>query len=431
MKRFSIFLVLLSVATVISCNKDIDNNITDGNDIPIDPFQRFIHFDADIASNIYDTRGSLIEGTILSDNFMVLGYQYAGTWEAEKVFAIPNVFDSTPQLVEYNGTVFQYKSRKMDENGNLTNEWDYLPKVWTGNNYAFFAYYPTNHSSIKLFDDGINVKQGTPYIMFDLPISSQPTNLIDIITASYIDTGVASSSSVALEFHHRLCAVDIGARNYYKYNHDQISSTPDKQVTIEITNLELNLTNVASTQAKIYLDETIPTETNEVSGRQAISYVMVGTAAWAPSTFDIEPNTSSDRAIRLVTTQTGENASSLLLIPQKEFLHGTVSLTYRKKFTDDDGTVKYQKINVDNQGNTSYTWTPLPSDANAHQYYEFKPTLPINFSKELIEGRRYYIELTFTSDAISVNIIAADEWNGDLNGDGKVDDEDNVYHEFE
>ena len=416
---------------MISCNKNIDTPTTSDNDIPIDLTQRFIHFDADIASNIYDTRGSLIEGTIMSDDFMVLGYQYAGTWEAEKVFAKPNVFDSTPQLVEYDGTIFQYQSRKVDENGNQTNEWDYLPKVWTGNNYAFFAYYPTDHSSIKLFDDGTNVKQSTPYIMFNLPISSQPTDLIDIITASYIDTGVASSSSVALQFHHRLCAVDIGARNYYKYNHDQISSTPDKQVTIEITNLELNLTNIASTQAKIYLDEAIPTETNELSGRQAISYVMVGNAAWAPSTFDIEPNSSSDRAIRLVTTQTGENASSILLIPQKELLHGVVSLTYRKKFTDDDGTVKYQKINVDEHGNTSYTWTPLPSDTNAHQFYEFKPTLPINFSKELIEGRRYYIELTFTSDAISVNIIAADEWNGDLNGDGKVDDEDNVYHEFE
>ena len=250
------------------------------------------------------------------------------------------------------------------------------------------------------------------------------------MTASYVDTGVASSSSVALKFHHRLSAVDVGARNYYKYNHDQNSTTPDKLVTIEITSLTLDLTNIMHTSAKIYLDERIATVPNTKSSRESISYVMVGGAAWAPNTYDVEPNTASDRAIRLITTQKGENASSILLIPQTDLLHGTVSLTYRKKFTDDDGTVMYQKINTD-QGNTYYTWEPLTEDPNGHQYYEFKPTLPVNFSKQLTEGSRYYIELTFTSDAISINIVAADEWDADRNNDGKVDDLDNIYHEFE
>lgn len=428
MKRFSI---LFAVLLLFGCNKEVDPINPGGEiNIPIDPLHRFIHFDADITSNADDTRGALVEGTIMQSNFQVLGYQYPGSWSAEQVFATPNVFDATPQLVEYIGDLFQYKSRTIDENGVPTNEWDYLPKVWTGNNYSFFAYYPTNHSSIKLFGDG-NVKQGTPYIQFDLPISSKPTDLIDVMTASYVDTGVASSSSVALKFHHRLSAVDIGARNYYKYNHDQLSTTPDKLVTIEITSLTLDLTNIMHNSAKIYLDERIATVPNTKSSRESISYVMVGGSEWAPNIFDVEPNTASDRAIRLITTQEGENASSILLIPQTELLHGTVSLTYRKKFTDDDGTVMYQKINVDNQGNTYYTWTPLPADTNAHQFYEFKPTLPVNFSKQLTEGSRYYIELTFTSDAISINIIAADEWNGDLNGDGKVDEKDDIHHEFE
>lgn len=428
MKRFSI---LFAVAMLFGCSNEADTFNPGGEvDIPIDPLHRFIHFDADIASNADDTRGALVEGTIMQSNFQVLGYQYAGSWSAEQIFATPNVFDAAPQLVEYIDGLFQYKSRKKDANGNLTNEWDYLPKVWTGNNYSFFAYYPTDHPKIKLFGDN-TVMQGTPYILFELPISSDPTELIDVMTASYVDTGVASSSSVALEFHHRLSAVDIGARNYYKYNHDQNSTTPDKLVTIEITSLSLDLTNIVNSSAKIYLDESIPTESNNKSSRESISYVMVGGATWAPNVFDVEPNTASDRAIRLITTQEGKNASSILLIPQTELLHGTVSLTYRKKFTDDDGTVKYQKINVDNQGNTYYTWTPFPTDENALQFYEFKPTLPVNFSKQLTEGSRYYIELTFTSDAISINIVAADEWDADRNNDGKVDEKDNIYHEFE
>ena len=430
MRRLSI---LFAVALLFGCNNEV-NTLNPGDgvvDIPIDPLHRFIHFDADISSNADDTRGALVEGTIMQSNFQVLGYQYPGFWSAEQVFATPNVFDAAPQLVEYNGDgLFQYKSRIIDENGVPTNEWDYLPKVWTGNNYSFFAYYPTDHSSIKLFGDG-TVKQGSPYIQFDLPISSKPTDLIDVMTASYVDTGVASSSSVALKFHHRLSAVDVGARNYYKYNHDQLSTTPDKLVTIEITSLSLSLTNIAHSSAKIYLDERIATVPNNAAVRQSIQYVMVGNAEWAPNTYDVEPNTASDRAIRLITTQEGENASSILLIPQTDLLHGEVSLTYRKKFTDDDGTVMYQKINVDNQGNTYYTWTPFPTDENALQYYEFKPTLPVNFSKQLTEGSRYYIELTFTSDAISINIVAADEWDADRNNDGKVDDLDNIYHEFE
>jgi hypothetical protein len=125
---------------------------------------------------------------------------------------------------------------------------------------------------------------------------------------------------------------------------------------------------------------------------------------WAVPTFDVVPNTKEDRAIRLVTTQAGENASSILLIPQTEFLHGALELVYKKKYQDDNGK-----------------WVYL-HEGNNTEDFEFAPTdLNINFSKQLIEGRRYYIELTFTSDAVSVNIIAADEW----------DDKDDIRHEFE
>ena len=169
-----------------------------------------------------------------------------------------------------------------------------------------------------------------------------------------------------------------------------------------------------STSAKIYLDHTIPTELNYVSPKASISYKMVDKdAEWAVSSFDVIPNTAADRAIRLVSTQSGENASSLLLLPQEEKLHGALKLTYKKKYQDDNGNWVYL-----HEGNN-------PND------FEFNPDLAINFSKQLFEGNRYYIELTFTSDAVSVNIIAADEWNGDHNGDGKVDEKDNIYHEFE
>lgn len=372
MKRFSILISLFAVA-MVGCNNEINTPVEWGDtSVTLDPSKHYIHFDADI-----NTRGALIEGNVLQNDFAVLGYMYPGTWEAEKVFATPNVFDNTPQIVRYEGDVFTYGT----------------PKVWTGSKYSFFAYYPSDHSAITLFDNG-TAKQGDPYIIYTLPISSDPRDLIDVMTASYVDTGVASSASVAMQFHHRLCSVDIGARNYYEYDHDSNSQTDPKLVTIEIVNLEVNLTNVSSTSAKIYLDHTIPSELNYTSPKASISYKMVDKDSdWAVSSFDVIPNTASDRAIRLVTTPTGENASSLLLLPQEDLLSGSLKLVYKKKYQDDN----------DN-------WVYLHEGENVNDF-EFNPDLAVKFSKQLIEGRRYYIELTFTSDAVSVNIIAADEWN--------------------
>lgn len=373
MKINNILVALLAIVSFSSCSKEASESAKWGDiNIPLDPSKHYIYFDGGIG-----TRGALVEGNVLMDDFAVLGYQYSGAWSAEKVFATPNVFGATPQLVEYEDGIFSYSPIK----------------AWTGNKYSFFGYYPSNHSAITLFDNG-TPKQGEPYIIYTLPISSDPRDLIDVMTAAYIDTGVASSASVEMPFRHRLAAVDVGARNYYKYNHDSNVTTPDKLVTIEIVNLEVNLTNINSTSAKIYLDPSIPTELNYISPKMSISYKMVDKdSEWAIDSFDVIPNTTSDRAIRLVTTQTGENASSILLLPQEELLHGALKLTYKKKYQDDNGEWKY-----------------IHEGDNVNDF-EFNPDLAINFTKELAEERRYYIELTFTSDAVSVNIIAADEWN--------------------
>lgn len=398
MRRYSIILILsFAAAAFVGCSKDVEP-IEEGK-TPLDPNKKYIHFDADVL-----TRGALVDGTVLEDNFNVLGYQYRGDWETAKVLASPNVFDSTPELVTYNAGVYSYEAIQ----------------PWSGNKYSFFGYYPSNSSNITLFDDG-TAKQGEPYILYTFPQDADPRTHIDVMTAAYIDTGVASSPSVQMHFKHRLCAVDVGARNYYTLDHDNDTSTDDKQVTIEITGLYAAITNIVNTTAKIYLDPSIPTEYPNAQTKASLNYEMVGASAWAPDTFDVLPNTASDRAIRLVSHSTGENVSSLLFIPQEELLSGVVTLYYRKKYVDDDGKTLYQRINFGENKETYYTWTELPTDAKALTYYTFTPNLDINFDKKLIEGRRYFIELTFTSDAVSVNIVAADEW----------DTKDDVKYEFE
>lgn len=368
MKRFIIFIQLLLMVSLTGCDKM--SNISTIVNEPLDPSKNYIHFDADIS-----TRGALVEGNLLNNTFAVIGYQHRGEWEAEKIFAVPNVFDNTPQIVTYSDGIFSYSPMK----------------VWTGNKYTFFGYYPSdNNTHITL-----TANQGDPYITYTLPDDNDPTKLIDVMTADYINTGVAASASVAMPFRHRLSAIDVGARNYYEYNHDGDPATPNRDVTIEITRLIVNLTNIVNTSAKIYLDHTIPTEYPPQQNKASRVYAMVDVnTPWAVDKFEVKPNTAADRAIRLVSTQTGDNASSMLLIPQTELVTGKLDITYKKKYLDDNEE-----------------WVYLHEGDNEEDF-EFSPTdLNINFSKQLVEGRRFYIELTFTSDAVSVNIIAADEWN--------------------
>lgn len=396
MREFLRYLAIaLTLIVAVGCEqqdqpKDLGQNTWGDVNVPLDPSQYYIHFDAGIA-----TRGAIVEGKYLVDDFAVLGYQYPGTWDGEELFAIPNVFDSTPQEVKYDSGVFTYDT----------------PKVWTGNNYSFFGVYPKKHDNIK-FWDGNGDKQGTPYITYTLPVDNDPTELIDIMTAANIDTGIASSPYVDMEFHHRLSCIEVGARNYYKFDHDNNVATPDKQVTIEIILLEVSLENIVNTSAKIYLDPNIPTEYPQQQVKARLIYKMVDkNTSWAVDTFDVEPNSDEDIKIRLIKHD-GENASSIILMPQKELVSGCVKLVYKKKYKDDNGN-----------------WIYLHEGDNTEDL-EFEPTgLALNFDKQLIENNRYYIELTFTSDAVSVNVVTAAMWDIiDKDNDGRPDD---IDHEFE
>ena len=385
MKRMNRFFPLLFAVIIAGCSPN-NEDIPTHTDMPLDPTKRYIHFDADVL-----TRGALVEGDYLQDNFYALGYMYGGDWETEKVMALPNVFNNTPQLVEYN-----------IGNGLF----GYTPiQAWTGNKYSFFGYYPI-HDSVKLFDDG-TVKQGDPYITYELVSRNNPIGLIDVMTASYLDTGVSSNPSVGLHFRHRLAAIDVGARNYYTIEDNNGDDIP---VTIELTELGVIFNNLMNDKAKIYLDASIPSVyTPAAEGNRTATYYMVhaNPAYVIPKTFDVVPNTSSYTNFQYISTQTGENASTILVIPQEEPLTIGGSITYKKKYKD-----------------AQDRWVYLTNDKVGDVYYNtqlFKEELHLTFNKQIMEGRRYFIEFTFTSDAVSVNVIAADEWN--TNPD--------ITHEFE
>lgn len=365
MKGYYKYLGLIFFAVLLlGCTKSA---ISDENgEIDINTDKSYIRFDSGIS-----TRGALFLKDYLDANFNVLGYHYPGSWESESSMATPNVFQSTPQLVTHSDGIYTYSPIK----------------AWTGNTYSFFGFYPSNSSYIKIFDNG-TAKEGIPYITYTVPTSADPSDLIDIMTASVINTDIDVSPDVRLNMRHRLSAIDLGARNYYVQKITNGDTEESHLVTIEITSLEMQVKTYTS--AKIYLDGTTATTG---TGSQTLKYQMVTSAT------DIAPNSTDDTALRLITTDTGENATSVILVPQTNFLEGTLSLKYKKKYKSDNG----QYVYIGNEES-------VPVDLKT-------------LERTLVEGRRYTIEFTFTSDAVSINISVVDEWD-EIN-------KDDLKHEFE
>lgn len=347
------------------CNKE---NITGNNSgEEIDILRRCIYFDAGVA-----TRGELIEGNLLQDDFNVLGYKDRNDWDGIKVKANPNVFESTPETVTYDDGSYEYQPLQ----------------PWDGNTYSFFGYYPTSSSYIKLFEDG-TTKEGEPYITYTLPgnqngvAQNDPRALIDIMTAASKDKTVKNGLSVVMEFQHRLAAIDVVSRNYYEYDHDGNVTTEGIPVTIEITDLKVKFNNV-HTQTQIFLDADSESKNHATGSRE---YQLIGGGyEWALANKAIVPNV--DNSLQFITTQSGEDATVLLFNPQKESLQGSLTLTYTKKYQD-------------NNGNWVILETVTPENP-----FEF------DFGQSLIKGSRYALELLFTSDAVTINIYASDQWDG-------------------
>lgn len=392
MKISDKILIFLSMTAVMAgCNKSYLT--TGGDEIEVEIGNHYIHFDTGIT-----TRASLYEhdDNILEADFYVLGYQYKGAWGTYKVQAEPNVFYTNaenPQLqlplyVDYEEGIYSYSN----------------PQKWTGNTYSFFGYYPTNNTNITLFErdnDGNLLTEGEPYIIYDISGSNKtvdPDKMVDVMTATSIEKtllGAIQSDGVVMDFKHRLSAIEVCARNYYEgFDHDNDGDaenpTPRKPVSVEITDLGIELSNITYTSAYIYLDHTrSPLTTDKkatpVAGGAKLTYQYVNST----NPVEIKPN--------IGLQYVSKDEDIMLLIPQSDYLNCKLtSLSFRTKYQDDSG--KWVKLS-----DTTY------------------PVTDFKFTKELLESHRYYIDLTFTSDAVSVNISATEEW----------DRKDDIKHTFE
>lgn len=378
-------IMLLSVA----CNRE--NIIPEGDDSNIILPEKgpYIYLDAVVKNK---TRGTLIEGNELQDNFGVYGFTYNFTnrWSTYRVTATPNVFKNNnedfiaPQEVEYKDGIYSYTP----------------VQTWSGGKYTFFAYYPFKHDSIET--SGID-EEGTPWVRYapdDFLTST--ANHIDVMTAMFEDTSLSSSQYVNFDFKHCLSAIDVVALNFYEYNqNDAGGNVTSEKIEIEITDLNITFNNLDYKAATFYLDSSIPSVTTPIaSGDPKPNYNILSGGSKL-----IEYSTTSE-------FQHIDRSKTLLVIPQtNDDLEVTTTVSFKKK--RDDGTYL----------------SDIPDEAVQDQDYKiqdgvmtYMSSKTTKFGQALKAGSRYFIQITFTSAAVSINILTSAEWE-DLAED--------VYHEFE
>ena len=354
MRRFS-YIFILFASLFCACN---DNTIDpSGDEQIVVPTKPYIYLDAAVS-----TRGTLVEGTTLPDNFGVYGFTYAfnNDWDTYKVTAKPNVFATAPQHVTYSNGSYKYNPIK---------EWD-------GGKYTFFAFYPSD-----LNVSGGNV-EGTPYLTYS-PNFNNVGNHIDVMTAMFEDTSLSSSPYVYFDFYHRLSAVDVVAMNFYDHNYQGDNDTMvSEKIVIELVGLSLAFENVQYKTAKIYMDKRIPSERTLADAGTNPSYSIYTEGSGYALAIDY----NTDSTLKPVTSFLGK---SMIFIPQENNdLTVTTNISYRKRRPNGG----YLIDETDN--NNVFTVTKITP-----------------FNQPLKEGSRYFLQMTFTSSAVSISIITSDEWD--------------------
>lgn len=392
MRRFSYILILYCTLLLSSgCDREVGPVLPGNEEVILPEGGPYIYLDAMVDKS---TRATVVEGTELEDGFGAYGftYDFANRWTTYRVTATPNVFKDedgvefiAPQEVIYGGGIYSYTP----------------VQTWSGGKYTFFAYYPFKHDSIT--PSGID-EEGTPWVKYapaDFLTSTE--NHIDVMTAMFEDTSLSSSQYVNFDFKHRLSAIDVVALNFYEYNqNDAGGNVTSEKIKIEITDLNITFNNLAYKAATFYLDSSIPSETTSIaSSDPEPSYNIISGGSKL-----IEYSTASE-------FQHIDKDQTLLFIPQTdENLEVTTTVSFKKK--RDNGNGPYLD--------------EIPADAVEGKDYEihdgvvtYISSKTTEFGQALKAGSRYFIQITFTSAAVSINILTSAEW----------EDLADVYHEFE
>lgn len=193
-----------------------------------------------------------------------------------------------------------------------------------------------------------NTSYGTPYITYDLPTTVDAMH--DVMTASVLNRDNSVGNTVELKFKHRMAAFGVQLRNMNDFD-------------LTLNSLQINFEDLLYNQVTIPLDASMAT-TPTADGSVTQAYTLI------PSTdctsFTVPANSTVDFT------------KYLLLIPQNrksetDFLNGTVTLNY----------------------------PDIPNDQKTKEF---------DLETDLKEGRKYFLQLTFSKNAITIAIIESANW---------------------
>jgi hypothetical protein len=203
------------------------------------------------------------------------------------------------------------------------------------------------------------------------------------MTAMFEDTSLSSSPYVYFDFYHRLSAVDVVAMNFYEHNYQGDDDTMvSEKIVIELVGLSLAFENVQYKTAKIYMDKRIPSERTLADAGTNPSYSIYTEGSGYALAIDY----NTDSTLKPVTSFLGK---SMIFIPQENNdLTVTTNISYRKR-----------------RPNGEY----LIDETDNNNVFTVTKTTP--FNQPLKEGSRYFLQMSFTSSAVSISIITSDEWD--------------------
>lgn len=409
--------------TLASCEygSDLGGNNGGSEEIEIPLTGDYISFWTDI-----ETRANLVTTNYIEQPLGLICYKYDPTnsWGAYQVSAKPNTDalgagQEYPTMLEYEDGTYTYGT----------------PVSWESMKYAFFAYTPYGHSKVVPSEKEV---EKTPYVTYTLD-TSNAANHADVITGYAVNCYAAINKYVTFRMRHRLSAVDIAAVNYYDYSYpsgavdtegEPIYTT--EKVTIEIKSMTAKFTNLKYGSSKIYLDNNIASVPVELPGGTKPSYSIVGTDG-----YELKPSSSSEFDYISVDQET-----TMLFIPQEDDINNAtdnlvvdIEVNYKKRrpgisdgtpylwtvveTVTEDGKEREYKVDIPAGSTDEYIATINPNpDVNGTIEVlgrdtdgVFTTTQTATFEQSLEEEYRYYALLTFTSHAVSINILTAAAWN--------------------
>lgn len=347
MNRFTAYIVALLAMVMTSCEK-----VTVEQEEPLLPSgSGIIKFTTGL-----DSRAPIITD-FKESKFGVIGFSYPEyqSWSSARVLATPNLCHNLTVYCSADG-VCSY------DNDNGTG--GIQPMFWDlVAHHTFFAYYPLTasvyNSETPQTAPGVyvssNTNKDTPFILYNLPLTSaspvNPNNLMDIMTASSIDQTVRNGV-VKLQFHHRLCCIDVVARNF-------------TDVSQDISSLSVLISGIQYTGIKVPMHKKDTKFSLEPLGTSP------GNVTFSIRAMDNVDDTDNVLTVPMNTEKSvSAGQQCIMLVPQEGHLNGSVTFT-----------------------------------ANGTQHTK---NFDSNFAFE--EGKKYSIVINFTGDDVVVLMVQSGAW---------------------